>query len=145
MPNEKILVVDDDPDLVEAIRVVLESKDYQVLAAGSAPDGLALARRERPDLILLDVMMPEGTEGFHFVWTLRREAEAGVRDIPIIVLTAIHDKTELRFYPDTGDGTYEPGEYLPVQDFLDKPIAPAELLKRVAQTIKAAGSRPSAG
>ena len=129
--SAKILVVDDDPDVVEATQLVLEAKGYQVVTAASAEEGLAQAAAERPDLILLDVMMPEGTEGFHFVWTLRRDEDPQLRDTPIIILSGIHDRTKLRFYPDQSDGTYGPYEYLPVQEFLDKPVAPAELVEAV--------------
>ena len=134
----KILIVDDDPDLTESMRIILESRGYRVVSAEDADSGLEKTKRERPDLILLDVMMPTGTEGFHFVWKLRGEEKSEVREIPIIMLTAIHEQSELRFYPDQSDGTYAPGEYLPVQEFIDKPVQPAELLERVERTLRAA-------
>jgi len=56
--------------------------------------------------------------------------------VPIIILTAIHDRTELRFYPDAEDGTYEAGEYLPVQDFVDKPVDPEDLIERVERALR---------
>jgi CheY-like chemotaxis protein len=131
----KILVVDDDRDLVETIRIFLESKGYQVTTAYDAVQGLAKVRADRPDLILLDVMMPEGTEGFHFVWNLRQEQDKSLRNTPILVLTAIHEKTALRFYPDSSDGTYQAGEYLPVQDFMEKPVDPVQLLERIHKVL----------
>lgn len=133
----KVLVVDDDRDLAQALRVVLEGAGYHVLLAHDAASGLELVERERPRLIVLDVMMPDGTEGFHFVWQLRRDADPYRRQVPIVMLTAIHDKTELRFYPDSGDGTYQAGEYLPVQEFLDKPVDPELLLERLAEVLRA--------
>ena len=66
----KILIVDDDKDLVVALRVALESKGYRVAAAYDLPAGLQAAAAERPDCIVLDIMMPHATEGFHFVWRL---------------------------------------------------------------------------
>jgi response regulator RpfG family c-di-GMP phosphodiesterase len=54
------------------------------------------------------------------------------------MLTAIHERTELRFYPDSSDGTYKAGEYLPVQDFVDKPVDPKDLLGRAAKVLSAA-------
>ena len=132
----KILVVEDDPDMAETVRIILESKNYQVIIAASREEGLAKVKLECPNLILLDVMMPEGTEGFHFVWELRRDPEPRYRNIPILVVTAIHGTTELRFYPDQSDGTYEPGAYLPVQDFVDKPVKPNDLLERVERLLK---------
>ena len=135
-----ILIVEDDADMAEAMRIILESKRYQVISASSKDEGLDKVRAKRPDLILLDIMMPDGTEGFHFVWELRRDPDAEVRDIPIIVVTALHDTTDLRFYPDQSDDTYQAGEYLPVQEFVDKPVEPADLLSRVERVLSGAGA-----
>lgn len=134
-----ILVVDDDPDIVESLTLVLKSESYQVEAATNAEEALEKVTAARPDLILLDVMMPDGTEGFQFVWKLRNEYPEDLAQTPIIVLTAIHDTTRLRFYPERGDGTYEPGEYLPVQGFIDKPADPSELLRQVAEVLGDSG------
>lgn len=133
--TNKILLVDDDKDLVEALRLVLESRGYRVLAAYDAASGISVTERERPDLLLLDVMMPEATEGFHVVWNLRQRSEAYFQAVPIILLTAIHQRTSLRFYPDSGDGTYRAGEYLPVQGFVDKPVQPEVLITEVARVL----------
>ncbi len=141
MTRVKILVVDDDRDLVETLRIVLESGGYDVVAAHDADAGLAKVRAERPDLILLDVMMPDATEGFHFVWKLRNLEGDYFHHLPVIVLTAIHDRTELRFYPESGDGTYRAGEYLPVQDFIDKPVDPSTLLERVEKVLAASRTK----
>lgn len=132
----KILIVDDDPDMVESMRLILESRGYETSSASSAEEGLTSARAQRPDLVLLDVMMPDGIEGFHFVWNLRQDPDPALSGTPIIVVTAIHERSQVQFYPDTGDGAYEPGEYLPVQDFVDKPVQPADLLARVARHIR---------
>ncbi len=135
MAHNKILLVDDDPDLVHVLTLVLESHGYEVVAALEAKQGLEVADGERPDLIVLDVMMPEGTEGFHFVWNLRNRADAYFQQVPIIMLTAIHQRTPLRFYPDSGDGTYQAGEYLPVQGFVDKPVEPAALVAEIERVL----------
>lgn len=119
---KKILIVDDDPDIVDSLGLVLVREGYATVGAGSAEEALEKVHSERPDLIVLDVMMPEGTEGFHFVWKLRKDEDAALRDLPIVMLTAIHGTTPLRFYPEQSDGTYEPGAYLPVQEFFDKPV-----------------------
>lgn len=132
----KILIVDDDKDLVVALRVALESKGYRVASAHDLPAGLEAAAAERPDCIVLDIMMPHSTEGFHFVWRMRQQGEAYFKNVPIIVLSAIHEKTELRFYPDSSDGTYQAGEFLPVQDFVDKPVDPALLLERIDRALR---------
>jgi len=130
-----ILVVDDDRDLVATLRIVLEGAGYRVVSAPDAVQGMATAADERPDLILLDIMMPNATEGFHFVWKLRRREEPYFQKVPIVVLSAIHETTDLRFYPDSGDGTYRAGEFLPIQDFVDKPLDPARLLERIGRVL----------
>jgi CheY-like chemotaxis protein len=136
-----ILLVDDDRDLVAALRLAFERNGYRVSAAHDAAEGLRKAEEERPDVIVLDVMMPNATEGFHFAWELRRREEEYFRAVPILVLTAIHERTDLRFYPDSADGTYKAGEFLPVQGFLDKPVDPERLLMRVAELLQIARSR----
>ncbi len=135
----RILLVDDDRELVRVLTMVLEDAGYEVLSAGDQHQALAMAATERPDLIVLDVMMPEGTEGFHVVWHLRRRPEAYFQSVPIIILTAIHGVTPMRFYPDSGDGTYQAGEYLPVQGFVDKPVEPAGLVAEVRRVLTAVG------
>lgn len=136
--GKRILIVDDDPIMVQSLKLILENQGYATVEAYNASDAMEKARQSRPDLILLDIMMPDGIEGFHFVWELR-QMEPPLKDTPIIVVTAIHDKGELRYYPEQSDGTYQPGEYLPVQDFIDKPIHPDDLLARVAKQLGAGG------
>ncbi len=134
MANEKILVIDNDPDLVELIRLTLETKDYQVFSAASSTEGLQRVKEINPDLIILDVMMKHVTEGFQVAWELRnpdpKSEYAPYRKIPIMILTAIHDKTPLRFTPDE--------KYLPVDDFVEKPLKASDLLQKVRKLL---GSR----
>ena len=133
----RILLVDDDRELVRVLTMVLEDAGYEGLSAGDQQQALATAAAERPDAIVLDVMMPEGTEGFHVVWHLRRQPEPYFQNVPIVILSAIHGTTPLRFSPDSGDGTYQAGEYLPVQGFVDKPIEPAVLVAEVRRVLAA--------
>ncbi len=133
----KILVVDDDPGVVRAVQLALQAKGHEVLTAGSKEEGLETVVAEKPDLLLVDVMMPEGTEGFHLVWKIRQEKDEVVKDVPIIMVTGIHNTTELRFYPDQTDGTYEPGEFLPVQGWIDKPVQVETLLEKVNRLVPA--------
>jgi len=134
----RILVVEDDMDAADAAKTILEAEGYHVSTAESPAKAWEALRAQAPDLIVLDIMMPSGTEGFHFVWDLRNSEDQALRDIPIIVLSAIHEGTPLRFYPTEGDGTYAPGEYLPVQAFLDKPVEPKQLLSQIALVLKRA-------
>lgn len=131
----KILIIQDDIETVEAVKLVLERNGYDVAAAPNAEDGMKQLRADLPDLVLLDVVMPAGTEGFHFVWTLRKDPEPECRDMPIIVLAAIHESSPLRLYPERADSAYGPYEYLPVQAFFDKPVDMPKLLAKIEQLL----------
>ena len=123
----KILIIDDDPDIVLATRLSLESAGHEVFEASNGVQGLATLETLHPDLIILDVMMSTTTEGFQTALQLRspdpNAPYAAYRDIPILMMTAIHSTTDLRFAPDQ--------EYLPVDAFIDKPIDPDVLIKKV--------------
>ncbi len=123
----KILIVDDDPDIVLAVRMALESVDHEVIEAGSGQKGIEMIKLERPDLIILDVMMETKTEGFQMALKLHSpdptSEYSDYKNIPILMLTAIHSTTPLRFEPDI--------DYLPVELFVDKPIDPDDLIGKV--------------
>lgn len=123
----RILIIDDDPDIVEAVRLALESVGHEVLEAHSGKEGLEMVEAERPDLLVLDVMMETHTEGFQMALKLRSpdptSKYAAFKDMPILMLTAIHSTTPLRFEPDI--------DYLPVDLFVDKPIEPEDLINKV--------------
>jgi len=129
----KILIIDDDPDMVLALRLCLEDAGYEIIEAGNGNEGLEKVKSENPDLIVLDVMMNTATEGFQVALTLRSsdpESEyAPYHQIPILMLTAIHTTTPLRFGPDE--------EYLPVDDFIDKPLDPVLLIQKVKDLLTA--------
>ena len=128
----KILMIDDDPDIVEATRIPLEVSGYEFYAANSSSEGLEKIKELNPDLIILDVMMETATEGFQLSLKLRDRSPnaeyAAYRDIPILMLTAVHTTTPLRFQPDE--------DYLPVDTFLDKGADPDELLAKVEELLK---------
>jgi len=127
----KILMIDDDPDILTAIRIPLEASGHEFFEARSGEDGLEKIKETNPDLIILDVMMETATEGFQMSLKLRDrspDAEyAAYRDIPILMLTAIHTTTPLRFTPDE--------DYLPVDAFLDKSADPDQLLAKVDELL----------
>jgi CheY-like chemotaxis protein len=132
----KVLIVDDDRDMLALLRVVLEHANYEVEEASDPEEAFDKVRSCQPDLILLDVMMPDGTEGFQLVWKLRAQGDPFLSRVPIVIHSIIHRTTELRFYPEASDGTYGPGEFLPVQGFLDKPAAPSILLKAIESGLR---------
>lgn len=125
--SKKILVVDDDPDTVEVIRITLESANYEVLSAVNSEQGLRMVLEERPDLIILDVMMDTPTEGFELAKELHNQDPkskyAKFREIPILMLTAVQSKTPLLGEMDM--------DYLPVELYVDKPIDPEDLVSKV--------------
>jgi CheY-like chemotaxis protein len=131
MANEKILVVDDDPDLVEVMRLTLEAAGYQVFSATGGAEGLEKVKEIHPDLIILDVMMDYTTEGFQVSMQLRspdpNSEYAPHREVPILMLTALHSTTSLRFGPEEG--------YLPVDDFVEKPLEPSALVEKVGKLL----------
>ena len=133
---KKILIVDDDPDIVESLSLVLGQQGYTTVGAGNPEEGMGKVHSERPDLIVLDVMMPSGSEGFHFVWDLRKDPDPACRDLPVIMLTAVHESSSEKFYPDQSDGVYQPHEYLPVQAFFDKPVPFDELVAEVKRLLQ---------
>jgi DNA-binding response OmpR family regulator len=118
----KILIVDDDPDLVEAVTMILESKDYDVIAAYGGYEGLEKAKTEGPDLIVLDVMMPD-KDGYAVCKELK--ADPKYREIPILLLTAVVSKISTTRY------TQQMGLETEADDYIDKPVEPAELVRRI--------------
>jgi CheY-like chemotaxis protein len=128
MGQGRILIIDDDPDITEAMTVVLENKGYTVASAADGSAGMEQVQSERPDLIILDVMMRTSQEGFELSRQLKGSAE--YKDIPILMLTAVKDKTGLDFKSTAGDESW-----LPVEGFLDKPVKPEVLLEKVASLL----------
>jgi len=126
----KILLVDDDPDFVAATRVVLESKPYNVIVAYDGDEGLKKARDERPDLIILDVIMPM-KDGFMVCQQLKKDPQ--LSSIPVLMLTAFSEKVG-----ETSVAVSQ-GLTLEAEDFIDKPVTPAELLLRVERLLKKVG------
>ena len=125
----KILLVDDDPDFVAATKVVLESKPYEVIVAYDGDEGLEKAKGDRPDLIILDVIMPV-KDGFMVCQQLKKDPQ--LSSIPVLMLTAFSGK-----FGETSVSLSQ-GLTLEAEDFIDKPVTPAELLLRVERLLKKA-------
>ncbi|MBI3398081.1 MAG: response regulator [Deltaproteobacteria bacterium] len=123
----KILIIDDDPDIVEAIKIVLESKGYKVISANEGDAGYRKAETERPDLVILDVMMKTKDQGFQVSYKLKNNPE--LFRIPILMLTSIGRETGFKFNKETDE------DYLPVEELVEKPIKPAELLVKVEKLL----------
>ena len=124
----KILLVDDDSDFVAATKTVLESRhDYKVLTASDGVFGLAIARAERPDLIILDVLMPF-EDGFDTARELKTDPE--LSQIPIMMLTSFSQRKG------ETDISVAQGMELEAEDYIEKPVSPQELLLRVDRLLK---------
>ena len=123
----KILLIDDDIDFIEAMKLVLEKEPYEISVAYQGDEGLQKAKKESPDLILLDVIMPV-KDGFTVAEQLKKDPQ--LKDIPVIMLTAFASKGQETSIPRSSGYTLE------TEDYLEKPVAPEELLSRVKRYLK---------
>ena len=117
----KILIVDDDPDFTSATRIVLEKNNHEVITATSGETGFQKVRAEKPDIIILDVIMDTILDGLSLSQRLHDVAE--LRKIPIIMVTSIANTDYAELFPTD--------EYIHINAFLSKPIAPDQLIKQV--------------
>ena len=123
----KILIVDDDIELIDATRAVLESHGHAVIAAHDGEQGFKKAKTEKPDLLLLDVMMKHDNEGFEIARRLKEDKDTN--KLPVIIITGIKKAKGLPF-------SFEPDkDWLPVSAVLDKPVKPEKLLKTVEKAL----------
>ena len=123
----KILLIDDDPDFIEATKTILESKPYEVIVAFAGDEGLKKARAESPDLVLLDIIMP-GTDGFSAAEQFKKDPE--LSKIPVVMLTS---------YAERRAGTGIPvskGFQLEAEDYIEKPVSPEELFNIIEKHLK---------
>lgn len=128
---KKILIIDDDTDMVEAMRIALEAVGYKVSSAPNGTQGLKTLLEFAPDLIILDVMMDTDTEGFNVAWAIRSDEDSSIykkfKNIPILMVTSVSSEKKMKFDPKKDQ------EFLPVNDFIEKPIRPQQLLQKVSQ------------
>ncbi len=122
----KVLLVDDDPDFVEATKAILETKPFEVIVAYDGKEGLEKARGEKPDIIILDVMMPP-PDGYAVCSELKKDPKC--KTIPILLLTAVMQALPHTLY------TIDMGLRTEADDYIDKPVEPAELVRRVESLI----------
>lgn len=125
----KILIIDDDPDITESMRIILESCRHTVHTAKNGEEGLSQAGAYVYDLVILDVMMETMSKGFEVARALK-SVKANAKT-PILLLTAIKESTGLDFEKEAGDK-----EWLPVDSYLEKPLKPNELLVKVESLLK---------
>jgi CheY-like chemotaxis protein len=126
MNPKKILVVDDDPDFVLAVRMILEGEGYQVEEAGNGAEALAKMRADLPDLVLMDVMMASPLDGYHTTQQIADDPQ--LRHVPIVMISVIEETKYASSFPTD--------QHLPIIDFLAKPIEPTRLVTKVKTWFK---------
>ncbi|MFA5803624.1 MAG: response regulator [Melioribacteraceae bacterium] len=122
---ELIVIIDDDPDILDVSSLVLKSKGYDVLTTTNPNDGYKLIKEKKPNLIILDVMMDEPDDGFFLAQKLRKEKVT----TPILMYTSVSKAIGLDFGKN---------EMVPVDDFVEKPISPEELVEKVTTLLQKA-------
>jgi CheY-like chemotaxis protein len=128
MGKKKILVVDDDVDFVETTKIVLEAHNFDVITAYDGAAGLQKAKKEHPDLMLLDVMMASDSEGFEVARKIPESPE--LRNMPVVLVTGIREAKHLSY-------KFEPDEtWLPVNRVLEKPVPPEKLIAEVNRALE---------
>ncbi len=120
----KILIVDDDPDIVDAGRLVLEREGYEVEGAPNRADGMQKLEELKPDLLILDVMMEEPDDGLRMAREIRKKGNT----LPIIMLTSVNAAMGLNIDKD--------GEIVPVDEFQPKPVEPQTLVAKVKKLLE---------
>lgn len=126
MEKKKILLVDDDPDLISAFSAILQSRGYAVFTAMNKQDGLKALENSNPNIAILDVMMEEEHDGFE----LARKMKQSQPELPIIMLTGISEITGVNFRAASADPNW-----LPADEYLDKPIQPDELVNCIEELL----------
>lgn len=124
----KILIVDDDPDMVEASRIVLERDGHSVESASSVETGLKKLADVKPDLLILDVVMEEADDGLRFARKVRRDGN----DLPILMLTSVNQVLGIQIGKDE--------EMVPVDEFMEKPLDPPVLSAKVKELLATRGA-----
>ncbi|MFP3897091.1 MAG: two-component system response regulator [Anaerolineales bacterium] len=123
MGGKTILVIDDDPDFLDYVQIILSANNYRILTAINAEEGLSLVRSERPDLVIVDVMMSYALDG----WTVSREmrADPHLQDVPIMMVSAVVSDQDEELFP--------PDRDVLIDDFVRKPLDPSELLRCIRE------------
>src|SRR3990167_323915 len=132
--NEKILIIDDDIDVIEATKVVLGTKGYQVFSAVNKQEGFERVEGVVPDLIIMDVMMERMNDGIDLTRKLKQDSR--YQRIPILMLTAVGQVTGFKFHVGEDDNFL-----LPVDDYCTKPLSLEVLLSKVEKLLHSAGKK----
>jgi DNA-binding response OmpR family regulator len=124
MTGRKILLVDDDPDIRDAITVILDAQGYEVITAKNGLECFNMLSTEKPELLILDLLMPK-MDGFEVFKELKSQKWAEFHSMPVIMLTSVREEASLRRYK------LETGHTLDTDDYIEKPIVPDVLIRSV--------------
>ena len=130
MEKKRILIVDDDNDLLSSLKIILEDRDFDVHTASTKKEGFDLLKSEKPDLLIQDIMMDSDLEGYGILNTLKSDPE--FRKLPVIMLTGIAEAMEVNFRSAIEDDP----EMFPHVVFLDKPVEPDVLFTEINTFLK---------
>ena len=130
--ERKILLADDDPDVVEVVSMILEDEGYEIVAAKDGSEALEKIKEESPDLVILDLLMPR-VDGFGVFSKLKEPEYEQWSKIPVIVLTSVREEVSKRRYE------LETGQKMDYAAYLEKPADPDELLETVASLMGGGG------
>lgn len=122
----KIVCVDDDKDILETCEVILTGRGHEVFTASGGKEGVKKVKEIKPDLVIMDVMMDDFTDGFNAVYEIRKDEK--IKYTPVMMLTSVNQHFPQKF----GE---KDGEFLPVDAFMEKPIKPKEFLKKTQELL----------
>lgn len=128
MKKVKIMVVDDDPGIRDSLQTILSSRRFNVITAADRTEGMDKIKTEKPDLLILDIMMSSWLDGLDMSKTLKKDPQ--FRDMPILMLTGVKEKTTFDFRPRTGGP-----DWCSVDAYLDKPVEPDVLLVEIEKLL----------
>ena len=129
MESKKVLIADDDPDILDAVTMILESQGFVVAKAHDGIECLEKLDAEKPDLIILDLLMPK-MDGFAVFRELKGPKRQGHQAVPVIILTSVREEASRRRYE------LENGQELSPDEYLEKPISPRALLDSVEKLLE---------
>jgi CheY-like chemotaxis protein len=128
MENVKILVVDDEEAIRDSLQAILESRQYTVITAADRTEGMDKIKAEKPDLLILDIMMSSWLDGLDMSKTLKEDLQ--FKDMPIVMLTGVKERTIFDFRPRAGGP-----DWCSVDAYLDKPVEPDVLLAEIEKQL----------
>ena len=136
--QKKLMIIDDDPDFVDAIKAILEAANYNVNVAYNPKEGLKELQSQHYDLLLLDIMMGRGAEGIMIARKLRNDLK--LIEMPVLIITGIREQMAFLF---PGEAVHP--RFVAVDELVEKPVEPSLLLEKVSSLLKIAEDKKASG